>query len=640
MKKDLYNKLSIFSISKFIKKMHPKKKLRCMIFGNFGAMNLGDEAILAGVLQELGSLKDLELNIVSRYPGEIKRLHRKQAISFINLFKIISEIRKSDFILIAGGGIICKADRGVVGLMYQIYMLVVYMLIPKLFNKKVYAVGIGVYENTNPIILKFASFLLKTLDLVTVRDFHSYELLKSSNINTKIYKDNSYLMKLIPKKDLFKDKFIAKFYNNKKRNIGFALIAPDNAHDENNLIKNIINYAKKNSSNTDFWFYACDYQGNYYNDLIFSEKVIRSIKDKIGENVNCYIVPSSWHPGKFFSSFKLMDSILSIRLHSSIFAYRQNINFLSYAYDLKCISFLKSIGKKYSLISNTEKNTQTKSINNNIKKSFAEIAFSIIIYIRRMIYIILGFIDKFTNSDRNKITILSYHSIMRDNWRFSIDADEIKKQIKYLKKHYNFITLKMLEDYLNGEKQILKPSIILTFDDGYSDILKIKRFLKSNNIKPALFILSDPQNANEKELGTKRPHLTNKDIHSLIQLGWEIGSHTNTHPNLSLLPPQGLKEEIIKSKLKLEKDLNIPIKYFAYPRGKYNEQALKFVKNAGYSMGLTMNDGIISKDTNPLLIPRVGVDRTHSFSEFKALFSQSNIKLRKTIKATLLARYL
>jgi polysaccharide pyruvyl transferase WcaK-like protein/peptidoglycan/xylan/chitin deacetylase (PgdA/CDA1 family) len=640
MKKDLYKKLSTFSISKFIKKMHPEKHLRGVIFGNFGAMNLGDEAILAGMLQELSALKDLELNIVSRYPREIKRLHRRQAISFINLFKIINEIRKSDFILIGGGGIICKADRGVIGFMYQIYMLVVYMLIPKLFNKKVYAVGIGVYDNTNPIILKFASFLLKTLDLVTVRDFHSYELLKRSNINTKIYKDNSYLMKLIPKKDLFEDKFIAEFYNNKKRNIGFALIAPDNAHDENNLIKKIINYAKKNGSNADFWFYACDYQDNYYNDLLFSEKVLQSIKDKVGKNVNCHIIPTSWHPQKFFSSFKLMDTIVSIRLHSSIFAYRQGMEFLSSAYDLKCISFLESIGKKYSLVSNTEKNTKTKSVVININKSFAEVTFSIIIYIRRIIYIILGFIDKFTNSDRNKITILSYHSIMRDNWRFSIDADEIKKQIKYLKTHYNFITLKMLEDYLNGERQILKPSIILTFDDGYKDILKMKRFLKSNNIKPALFVLSDPQNANEKELGTKRPHLTKRDIHSLIKHGWEIGSHTNTHPNLSLLSPAELNEEVIKSKLKLENELNIPIKYFAYPRGKYSEQVVKFVKKAGYSLGLTMDDGIISKNSNPLLIPRVGVDRTHSFNEFKTLFSQSNINLRKTIKATLLARYL
>ena len=45
-----------------------------------------------------------------------------------------------------------------------------------------------------------------------------------------------------------------------------------------------------------------------------------------------------------------------------------------------------------------------------------------------------------------------------------------------------------------------------------------------------------------------------------------------------------------------------------------------------------MNDGMISKNSDPLLLPRVGVDASHSFNEFKMLFSPSVIWFRSLLK--------
>jgi hypothetical protein len=49
-----------------------------------------------------------------------------------------------------------------------------------------------------------------------------------------------------------------------------------------------------------------------------------------------------------------------------------------------------------------------------------------------------------------------------------------------------------------------------------------------------------------------------------------------------------------------------------YPSGKYDDLALKIVKNSGYTFGFTTKKGIITKenlDKNPLTLPRIRVNR-------------------------------
>lgn len=272
----------------------------------------------------------------------------------------------------------------------------------------------------------------------------------------------------------------------------------------------------------------------------------------------------------------------------------------------------------------------------NIKK----ILFSFYVLTRRNIYIILGMLSSLFGTQGQNAYVLSYHSVDEDGWRFSIDPKEIKKQINYLTKKYNIVDLKTIEDIVINKKRIIKPAIAITFDDGYKDILRLSKFFKAKNIKPAIFLLGDTHHANWSELGSKRQFLNKSEILSLHKSGYVIGSHSNTHANLSTLKGKVLENEVIGSKKSLEKDLGIPISYFAYPRGKYTQEVVKHVKKAGYKMALTMDDGFISSSTNPLLIPRIGVDRTHTFFEFKFLFSKSNINMRMFIKNSYVGRYI
>ncbi len=252
---------------------------------------------------------------------------------------------------------------------------------------------------------------------------------------------------------------------------------------------------------------------------------------------------------------------------------------------------------------------------------------------RRTMYLTLGMVNNIVKLKNKNIFILCYHSISNDGWAFAVSLQNFKKQINYLKDKYQFITLSDLLDYINGKKNIDKPSVVLTFDDGYKDVLQTVSFLKNKKIKPTMFLLSDIKHANRKELATNRAFLNKGELKSLIKNGWELGSHTATHANMNTLNNKEIIDEIINSKKTLEKELNISIQYLAYPKGKYNEKILSAVKKAKYKMALTMDDGNIQKGINIYRIPRIGVDGTHSFSEFKNLFLPLNIKAREIIKS-------
>jgi peptidoglycan/xylan/chitin deacetylase (PgdA/CDA1 family) len=70
----------------------------------------------------------------------------------------------------------------------------------------------------------------------------------------------------------------------------------------------------------------------------------------------------------------------------------------------------------------------------------------------------------------------------------------------------------------------------------------------------------------------------------------EIGSHTRSHPNLAIENNATLDAEIIKSKERLESELNVPIRHFAYPYGgklQINKVVMSMVTSAGFETATT-----------------------------------------------------
>lgn len=256
----------------------------------------------------------------------------------------------------------------------------------------------------------------------------------------------------------------------------------------------------------------------------------------------------------------------------------------------------------------------------------------IFLFVRTFIYECARVANLFFDSRKTRITVFCYHSISDDGWRFSVRADEFKKQINYLLQTQIPIKASELSAYISSEKRVEKNMFVLTFDDGYADILSVKDFLREKGITPTMFLIADSKNANRAELETERPLLAREQIQELANTGWEIGSHSQTHADFSKLTATDINREISGSKNMLERELGIKIKYFAYPKGYYNDEITSEAKRAGYDLAFPVDDGYVTEKTNRFAIPRVGVDGTHTFRQFELIYTPAAMFVRRLIR--------
>ena len=107
---------------------------------------------------------------------------------------------------------------------------------------------------------------------------------------------------------------------------------------------------------------------------------------------------------------------------------------------------------------------------------------------------------------------------------------------------------------------------------------------------------------------THRP-LTLEEVFDLSQGGLiEVGSHTVTHPFLSLHALASQRNEIKKSKDTLEQILGRPVTSFAYPHGDYTEEAIALVRQAGFACACSTTADVVWWHTDRFQLPRVQVE--------------------------------
>jgi peptidoglycan/xylan/chitin deacetylase (PgdA/CDA1 family) len=269
----------------------------------------------------------------------------------------------------------------------------------------------------------------------------------------------------------------------------------------------------------------------------------------------------------------------------------------------------------------------------NFKSSIVKFIFRFYVYVRPPIYIVLGVFDWILGlKPRSMVNIYCYHSIGDDKHRFSVTENDFKKQIDFLLAKYRPISLTEAVDFARGNLALKKPSFVITFDDGYKNIALVKDFLKSRGVKPTVFVLSEPAEVDRNALAYGGELLDAEGIVKLASDGFEIGSHSATHPDFGNLEFEKIEPEVGGSKRTIETKTNLPVSYFAYPKGKYDERVLSAVEKAGYAAAVSMNDGLIKPGSDLLSLPRIGVDGSHSFWEFKHLASPSVVFIRSLIK--------
>jgi peptidoglycan/xylan/chitin deacetylase (PgdA/CDA1 family) len=179
--------------------------------------------------------------------------------------------------------------------------------------------------------------------------------------------------------------------------------------------------------------------------------------------------------------------------------------------------------------------------------------------------------------DHIRVPILLYHHIAVSpiDSRYYVSPSKFEEEIKLLHDwNYTPITTSMLVEAITNGTSLPPRPIIITFDDGHEDnYLNAFPIMKKYGFVGVLYLVVTYMNTPTS--------MTTDEAKEMAAAGWEIGSHSETHPSL-VVDMANLRYEIVQSRKDLQTMLGVPILTFAYPFGIAGSGAIDYVKFAKY----------------------------------------------------------
>jgi peptidoglycan/xylan/chitin deacetylase (PgdA/CDA1 family) len=217
--------------------------------------------------------------------------------------------------------------------------------------------------------------------------------------------------------------------------------------------------------------------------------------------------------------------------------------------------------------------------------------------------------------DENFLRCLYCHYVFDDQ------VTDFRTLIDDLKSIGRFVDTATCIRMLEGEQEIDGKYFHLSFDDGFrNNFLNALPILLETDVPAIFFVTTTLVEAGLRETSRFCLETTEyrapiemlqwDDLREMVALGYEVGSHTMTHPRLSRVSGPGslVEHEIVSSKLRIEDMIGIECKYLAWPYGKLsdiNTQSLDIAARAGYQGCFSAFRGrIVPTRTDRYQIPR------------------------------------
>ena len=165
---------------------------------------------------------------------------------------------------------------------------------------------------------------------------------------------------------------------------------------------------------------------------------------------------------------------------------------------------------------------------------------------------------------------------------------------------YHGVTLAQVYDYWHRAIALPKKPIVISFDDGYLS--------HYTHALPVLKKLGWPGVLNLEVNNVLTPgDVSKSQVRALIRAGWEVDSHTLTHPDLTRISATQLRDELVRSRAFLRSHFGVPVDFFCYPAGRYDATVEAAVRAAGYRLATTTQPGVASPHGDPFALPRIRV---------------------------------
>jgi peptidoglycan/xylan/chitin deacetylase (PgdA/CDA1 family) len=216
--------------------------------------------------------------------------------------------------------------------------------------------------------------------------------------------------------------------------------------------------------------------------------------------------------------------------------------------------------------------------------------------------------------------VLCYHAVS-DGWpdALAVSPHAFERQIRFV--------LRWGLAPLTAEEAVLgHHGVHVTFDDAYRSAHPALDVLERLGVQATVFVCSafaetgSPllipelrQRAQgfERELETMDWDM----LRAISARGFEVGSHTVTHPHLPGLSDSELRRELRESRERISQELDRPCRFVAYPFGESDDRVHSAAAEAGYAGGFVLKLPP-RRPPGRHSVPRVGIYRRDGMARF------------------------
>jgi peptidoglycan/xylan/chitin deacetylase (PgdA/CDA1 family) len=192
-----------------------------------------------------------------------------------------------------------------------------------------------------------------------------------------------------------------------------------------------------------------------------------------------------------------------------------------------------------------------------------------------------------------------------------VKPSDFRAQMRWLVAHgFHAVTLRRVYDYWLGAGSLPSHPIVISFDDGYRSQYAVALPLLRGLHWPAVLNLAV---RNTRTFWGLPPRL----VRAMIAAGWEVDSHTITHVDLTALGATELRREVAGSRAILRQEFRVPVDFFCYPSGRYDETVIAAVKAAGYVGATTTRYGL-ADPPNLYTLARIRINGSDGVAGFAA----------------------
>jgi peptidoglycan/xylan/chitin deacetylase (PgdA/CDA1 family) len=235
-----------------------------------------------------------------------------------------------------------------------------------------------------------------------------------------------------------------------------------------------------------------------------------------------------------------------------------------------------------------------------------------------------------------EVLVLCYHALS-PSWEapLSLSPDLFERQVSLLvRRGWRGTTFRDAVQDPPADK-----TLAVTFDDAFASVYEHAfPILSSLGVPATVFaptsFMSERQplrwNGIDHWLQTQSASelrgMSWEDLGHLQEAGWEVGSHTRTHPRLTSLDDKQMRDELAESRHEIAANLSAPCETVAYPYGDVDERVAHAAQSAGYLAGAALASALRAR--GPQRWPRVGIYNGDQMWRFRLKISRGTRRLR------------